>query len=176
MRFRLRNKYPIALLATLLLVALPACKGGNSQSSAASSQQVAEQAPSVQASQADVQEMLENPTSPVIDVAGILKPSEIQAIMEKAAKLDSLNLAQVAVVTINDLGGRKILDYAVELSKKWGVGHKETNDGITIMIKPKTADSKGEVTIATGLGMEKLLTNEMCKEIIDTKMLPKFKG
>ena len=55
------------------------------------------------------------------------------------------------------------------------MGHKETNDGITIVVKPKTGDAKGETAIATGKGMEKILTNEVCQLIIDQEMIPEFK-
>ena len=83
-----------------------------------------------------------------------------------------------AVVVVDDLKGMKALDYATALANKWGVGHKETNDGITILVKPKTGDTpqgKGQAAIAVGTGMEKILTNELCQRIIDEEMIPKFK-
>ena len=83
-----------------------------------------------------------------------------------------------AVVVVDDLKGMKALDYATALANKWGVGHKETNDGITILVKPKTGDTpqgKGQAAIAVGTGMEKILTSDLCQRIIDEEMIPKFK-
>lgn len=111
----------------------------------------------------------------VLDRAEILNEKDIAEINKEIYEIENLNLAQVAVVTVNDLEGKKCLDYATDLANKLGVGHKETNDGITIVIKPKIGDAKGEAAIATGLGMENILTNDICQLIIDTKMIPKFK-
>ena len=37
------------------------------------------------------------------------------------------------------------------LAEKWGIGQKGLNNGVLILVKPKTADSNGEVQIAHGL-------------------------
>lgn len=166
-RFLMKNKLNIILaLAMLLMVALPACKNADQNQQ------------SVDTATAPQQELLENPASQVVDIAGILNEQDIKALLDKTNVLDSLKLAQVAIVTVNDLEGKKAIDYATAIANKWGVGHKDTNDGITILVKPKTGDTpegKGEATIATGTGMQKILTDSMCKSIIDKTMLPKFK-
>ena len=163
----MKNKLNIILaLAMLLMVALPACKNADQNQQ------------SVDTATAPQQELLENPASQVVDIAGILNEQDIKALLDKTNVLDSLKLAQVAIVTVNDLEGKKAIDFATSLANKWGVGHNDTNDGITILVKPKTSDTpegKGEATIATGTGMQKILTDSICKSIIDKTMLPKFK-
>lgn len=116
-----------------------------------------------------------NDAQAIMDHAQILTADDVEAITPIINELDNNNLAQVAVITTTDLEGKPILDYATEIANSLGVGHKETNDGITIVVKPKTADSKGEAAIATGLGMEKIITNEMCKSLCDEVMIPRFK-
>lgn len=111
----------------------------------------------------------------VIDNVQLLNVEDVEQINETINNLDDKGLAQVAVITTLDLEGKPILDYATDIANQLGVGHKESNDGITIVIKPKTADSNGEVTIATGLGMEKILTNDKCKHLCDEVMIPRFK-
>ena len=118
---------------------------------------------------------LDKPGEPVTDLVGVLNDGDISDITNQIIDLDSLHLAQVAVVVVPYLEGKSVLDFAAELGNKWGVGHKDTNDGITIVIKPKDAKSKGEAAIATGLGMEKLLSNETCNNIINEVMIPEFK-
>ena len=163
-------------MAALLLVAITACRDTSKnaeQSAQVSSNEVV--APKAADASQVADTFPEAPSSPVLDLVGVLSDEGLKEITEKIIELDSLNLAQVAVVIVDDLKGMKALDYATALGNKWGVGHKETNDGITIVVKPKTAEAKGETAIATGTGTEKVLTNEMCQRIIDETMVPKFK-
>lgn len=159
----------------VLLVALPACRNSSDSGQAGNSSQTS----STVKDKADINNALPEPlNSFVLDQASILTASEVDIINKKAAELDSLKLAQVAVVIVDDLAGMDVHDYAVALGNKWGVGHKETNDGITIVIKPKVGDvhdQKGQVAIATGTGMEKIITDEMCTIIATEKMVPQFK-
>jgi len=168
MKFHLRNKSLITLaLAVLLIAALPACKGNTTDSTSA------QQSSAATPQQVDSSFM--KGSLPVMDYAKVISETEIQEIGNIVNRLNDANIAQVAVVTTTDLEGKSVKDFAVGFGNKWGVGHKETNDGITIVVKPKTADSKGEAAIATGIGMEKLLTDEVCSQIINQKMIPWFK-
>ena len=159
------------VIAALLLVAIASCR--DTSKSAEQSTQVAQSEAVTQQAAKDL--LPAAPSSPVLDMVGVLSDEGLKEITEKTIERDSLNLAQVAVVIVDDLKGMKALDYATALGNKWGVGHKETNDGITIVVKPKKGDAKGETAIATGKGTEKVLTDEMCQRIIDEKMVPKFK-
>lgn len=163
-------------MAAVLLLAISACRdtSKSAEQSAQASQSEAIAPKGVDTSKvADT--FPEAPSSPVLDMVGLLSPEDVREITEKTIELDSLKLAQVAVVIVDDLKGMKAHDYATALGNKWGVGHKETNDGITIVVKPKKGDAKGETAIATGIGMEKILTNEVCNLIIDQEMIPEFK-
>ncbi len=159
------------VIAALLLVAIASCR--DTSKSAEQSTQVAQSEAVTQQAAKDL--LPAAPSSPVLDMVGVLSDEGLKEITEKTIELDSLNLAQVAVVIIDDLKGMKAINYATALGNKWGVGHKDTNDGITIVVKPKTDDAKGEAAIATGKGMEKILTNEVCQLIIDQEMIPEFK-
>lgn len=159
------------VIAALLLVAIASCR--DTSKSAEQSTQLAQSEAVTQQAAKDL--LPAAPSSPVLDMVGVLSDEGLKEITEKTIELDSLNLAQVAVVIVNDLKDMKALDYATALGNKWGVGHKETNDGITIVVKPKKGDAKGETAIATGKGMEKILTNEVCQLIIDQEMIPEFK-
>lgn len=163
-------------MAAVLLLTIAACRD-TSKSAEQSVQASQSEAVAPKAADASLatDTFPEAPSSPVLDMVGLLSPEDVGEITEKVFELDSLKLAQVAVVIVDDLKGMKALDYATALANKWGVGHKETNDGITIVVKPKTGDAKGETAIATGLGTEKVLTNDMCQRIIDEQMIPEFK-
>ena len=118
-------------MAALLLVAITACR--DTSKSAGQSVQVSSneaEAPKAADASPASDTLPEAPSSPVLDMVGVLSPEAVREITEKTIELDSLKLAQVAVVIIDDLKGMKALDYATALGNKWGVGHKETNDGI----------------------------------------------
>ena len=80
---------------------------------------------------------------------------------------------QIAVVTIdsNTLGKCLILDFARALGNEWGIGKKEKNNGIAIVI----CVEKKQIGIATGDGIEKILSNEEIKSIIDNIITPEYK-
>ena len=57
----------------------------------------------------------------------------------------------------------------------WGVGQKKFDNGIVILFKDKTADSKGEVFIAPGYGLEGAVPDATAKKIVEYEMIPEFK-
>lgn len=160
-------------MAALLLLTVTACRNTNKsaeQSSTSSSAQ--------DTSVAVVEGLPEAPQCSILDMAGVLGKEDSLEIVKKIIELDSLKLAQVAVVITNDLKGMNAHFYATQIGKKWGVGNKETNNGITIVVKTKvddTPEGKGKAAIATGLGMEKIIDNDMCLRMIEEEMVPKFK-
>jgi len=60
---------------------------------------------------------------------------------------------QIAVVIVKDLKGYSKADYAQRLGDKWGIGKKTLNNGVLILVKPRTSASQGEVEIVTGYGL-----------------------
>lgn len=179
-RFLMKIKSILLLsLAALLVAVMPSCRDNGkatAEGSATSATSEIKEIKEVQGRGLErIDKLPEAPTGNVVDQAGLLSQADVTQITQLALELDSLKLAQVAVVIVDDLKGMKTLDYATALGNKWGVGHKETNDGITIVVKPKTDDAKGETAIATGKGIEKILTNEVCQLIIDQEMIPEFK-
>ncbi len=66
-------------------------------------------------------------------------------------------------------------DYAQRLAEKWGIGQKGLNNGILILVKPKQSDSNGQVFIAQGYGLEGVIPDITCAEIVDQDILPSFR-
>lgn len=63
-------------------------------------------------------------------------------------------------------------EVALQYFNKWGIGDSAKNNGVLIFIsrQPKRA------RITVGTGLETILTNIVCQEIIDTKLVPAFKA
>ena len=59
--------------------------------------------------------------------------------------------------------------------EEWGIGQKGKDNGIVILVKPKTFDSQGQVFISTGYGVEEFVTDALAKQIVDYDIIPQFK-
>ena len=118
-----------------------------------------------------------NPPRLVNDFAGMLSRQEAGELEQKLVAFDDSTSTQIAIVTINSLSGYAIGDYAQRLAEKWGIGQKGLNNGVLVLVKPKTSElSRGEVFIAPGYGLEGVIPDIVCAEIVDNEILPAFRA
>lgn len=115
------------------------------------------------------------PARLVNDMAGILTQPQIDELESALVKFDDTTHTQIAIVILKTLNGYDPDDFAQRLGQKWGVGGKEFNNGIVLLIKNKSDSEKGEVAISTGYGLEHLITDALAKRIIENEILPEFK-
>ena len=114
-----------------------------------------------------------NPPRLVNDFAGVL--GDCQWLEDSLEKIAVETSNQICVVTMSDLGGYDKAMMAYSIGEQWGVGKKGNNNGVVILIKPKTADSKGEAFIAPGYGLEGAITDATSTRIVNQEMIPHFK-
>lgn len=119
---------------------------------------------------------MKNPQKLVVDNAHIFTPQQAAALESKLVDFDNASSNQIMVVTTNDLGGNDISYVATEIGHKWGVGQKGIDNGIVVLVKPKTAYESGEVFIATGYGLEGRIPDAVAYDIINRDMLPYFRN
>jgi len=116
-----------------------------------------------------------NPPRLVNDFAGVLDEGEnsnMESALQQFARQTS---TQIVVVTVSDLDGFAPGDYAQRLGEEWGVGQKSDDNGLVILVKPKTNESRGEVFVATGYGLEAVLPDAIVnRDIVDNEMIPRF--
>jgi uncharacterized protein len=93
------------------------------------------------------------PTNYVSDFAGVLSPQTLVSLNALCAQLDRQAHAQIAVVTINTLGGEPIENFATALEDKWKVGKKGTDRGLLLIL----AKDDREYRIEVGYGLEGIL-------------------
>jgi uncharacterized protein len=117
-----------------------------------------------------------NPPRLVNDFVGLLSQQEINALENKLVAFSDTNSTQIAIVIVNDLKGYDIVDYSQRLAQKWGIGEKKYNNGVIIVLKPKTAEEKGEVNIDVGYGMEPIIPDITAGQIIENEMKPHFRN
>jgi len=116
------------------------------------------------------------PQGYVNDFAGVLNASTAQQISEICTEVDQKTQAQIAVVTIKTLEGLEASDFANQLYKKWGIGHKGDNRGVLILLA--TADHKYWTEV--GYGLEPILPDGKVggfgREMVPTLRAGDFNG
>lgn len=126
--------------------------------------------PSIQA-----QDDIPGPMSPprlVNDFASVFNESQLGDLETIVRNYNDTTSTQIYVVTVKDLKGYAVSDFATRLGEKWEIGQKDKNNGVLILIKPRIGNERGQVFIATGYGVEYILTDGRTGRIIDQYMMP----
>lgn len=111
----------------------------------------------------------------VYDAANVLEDAA-EAALEHKLDTFALNTGnQIVVVVVPDLCGMDPNQFATELGELWGVGQAKLNNGIVLLVKPKTPESKGQYNIAIGRGLEGAIPDGETYLIAQREMLPDFK-
>ncbi len=107
----------------------------------------------------------------VADYASLLSENEKDSLANKIIDFEEKTANQIVVVTVDSIFPFvSISQYATDLGNYWGVGRKGPDNGLLIVI----AKFDRKISIATGCGTEKILTDSICKFIIGKKMTPEF--
>jgi uncharacterized protein len=117
-----------------------------------------------------------NPPRLVNDYIDILTPEQEEALERKLVAYDDSTSNQFTIITIADIGDYDIGDFAVALGRKWGVGGKEFNNGLILVVLIPKDGGKRRVWIATGYGLEGAIPDITAKKIIEADIIPNFKA
>jgi uncharacterized protein len=115
----------------------------------------------------------ERPDPPrlVNDFANVLKPNEREALEKKLVAYNDSTSTQIAIVTMPNLGGYDAASFSFELAEKWGIGRKNKNNGILILMSVQERD----VFIAPGYGIEAYIPDAIAKRIVNQYLIPNFR-
>ena len=119
----------------------------------------------------------EKPSVPraVNDFAGIFSASDAEYMNRVLVSFADSTSNRIVVVTVNDLGGMDPAMFAYEIGERWGVGSEKFDNGIVVLVKPKTSSSSGQVYIAVGYGLEGAIPDAIAKRIVENEMIPRFR-
>ncbi len=112
----------------------------------------------------------------VNDYAHVLSSHVASELEEYLLDYDLAQTTQIVVATMPSIGDAEIMDFATTFAHTWGIGSKKNDNGVLILLVPKTADRKGEVAITPGYGLEGVLTDVLCSQIINRDMLPHLRN
>ncbi len=106
----------------------------------------------------------------VNDYADVLSDATEQQILNAAVKLANETTAQVCVLTIDSLDGEDISEYSVEVFRDWGIGNKEKDNGVLIVLSVNDR----EMWVTTGYGVEGTLTDTRLGQFRDIYAFPYY--
>ena len=126
----------------------------------------------------DLEKLLQQkPNKLVNDYTTTLTADQQQVLEQKLVAFDDSTSTQIAVVIIPTLNGNDVSDYGVRLGRAWGIGGKERNNGVLLLIvNGDKANGDRKLYIGTGYGVEGALPDITAKHIIDDVIVPNFKG
>lgn len=116
-----------------------------------------------------------DPQRLVNDLAQVFTSDQVSRLENTLVAFDDSTSNQIVVVTVKDLEGYDPSEYATRIGLDWGVGSAQFNNGIVLLVKPKTYDSAGQVFIAVGYGLEGAIPDAYAKRIIENELIPNFR-
>lgn len=110
-------------------------------------------------------------TGRVVDGADLLSATAASQLVSKLEALEVKTTDQLVVVTLPTLQGYEIEEFGYRLGRHWGIGQKDKNNGVLLIVAPE----ERKVRIEVGRGLEPLLTDALTKLIIENAILPRFR-
>lgn len=117
------------------------------------------------------QEFPEKPTTLVNDYTNTLSAEDRQKLEDKVVAFDDSTSTQIAIVLMKSVGDYDVGEYALQLGRKWGIGHAGKNNGILIL----AAIDDRKLTIQTGYGVEGAVPDIITAQIRENDMNPRFR-
>jgi uncharacterized protein len=105
-----------------------------------------------------------------------LTSQEAEQLETKLENFSNETSNQICVVITDELNGLTDEQYATEIGQKWGVGKKDLNNGIVILIKPTGKQGQRKLFIAIGYGLEGAIPDLATKKIREQFMYPYLKA
>jgi uncharacterized protein len=110
-------------------------------------------------------------TGRVVDQAALLSAGAEASLAGQLEGYEQSTGRQLVVVTVTSLQGYSIEDYGYQLGRNWGIGEKDKNTGVLLIVAP----NERRVRIEVGYGLEGILTDALSHQIIQDVILPRFK-
>lgn len=107
----------------------------------------------------------------VNDYAKVIDSDSAQYILSVGKELEDKTGAQATVVVINSLEGETIESYATGIFREWGIGQKDKNNGLLILLSMQEKQWRVEV----GTGLEGAVTDIYSSRMMNEIAVPKFK-
>lgn len=112
------------------------------------------------------------PQGPIYDEAQLLPPDQEAQLDQRLREYNKRTGNAVIVATVNSLEGESIERYATRLFETWGIGGKERDAGVLLLVAP----TERKVRIEVGYGLHPWITDILSGRIIRKEITPRFKA
>ena len=113
------------------------------------------------------------PARYVTDGAGILSPQTSAALNARLEAFERETSNQILVVTMPAVPPDYVMeDFTQRAAESWGVGQKQTDNGVVLFVFPQDRKTRIEV----GYGLEGVLPDVTGKRIIQNEIVPAFRA
>ena len=96
------------------------------------------------------------------DYANVIDSETEDYIFEKGKAYNANGGPQVVVLTMESIDGNDLEDFSIETARKWGIGDKDADNGVLILL---VMDSR-DIRIEVGYGLEGVLNDGKCGRFI----------
>lgn len=104
------------------------------------------------------------------DYVGVINNSEVNSIISIGKELEDKTGAQAVVVIIDSTNNIPIEDYANKLFRTWGIGQKNKDNGLLILLSINDKSWRVEV----GRGLEGAIPDALSNRIMESLAKPSF--
>ena len=111
-------------------------------------------------------------TGRVVDNAHVLSAGTVTFLNSRLQTFEQQTTNQLVIVTLPDLRGYEIEDWGLALLRDWGIGQKDKNNGVVLVVAPNDRQLRIEV----GYGLEGNLPDATAYRIIQDEIIPRFKA
>ncbi len=113
----------------------------------------------------------DKPISRVNDYAGMFASQTVLDMSQYLGNYEARSGNQIVVATFPTLAGDSLEDFSIRLAEKWKIGQKGQDNGVIVLL----IKNERLVRIEVGYGLEAILTDALCAQIIQQNMVPYFK-
>ena len=111
-------------------------------------------------------------TAPVVDSIGRVSSEVETQINSELTSFQQSGGPQIAVAVVDTTGNATLENYSIDLARSWGIGDKEKDNGVLVLI----ALEDRVLRIEVGSGVEGELTDVTAAGIVDSVMLPRLRA
>lgn len=106
----------------------------------------------------------------ISDFAHIIERDYIEKIDRSIKSIEDMTSVEIAIITIDTLEGRPIDEVALELFNKFGIGKRDYNNGILLLVSKE----ENQFRIEIGIGLEGILSDKFNDALANKVISPGF--
>ena len=108
---------------------------------------------------------------PIVDQTSTLSDEQITTLSQQISESRGQKSYQIAVLMVSSIQDDSLEAYSIRVAREWGIGEKDKNNGVLILI----AKDDRKMRIEVGSGLEGDLPDARAGRIIRNAMAPKFR-